>query len=147
MLSAFDIVRLGRQFIYASGRSITAESKAFVSLITPRNFSKTYANTPVYAPRGITEKLWRASAALAHAFNAGAVEAATPPPADRHSGRINLTGVVVSVPRSEWPQEPAGSPFIGVAIRLEPKTCGAVTAMQRHWQQSINQSLQFILPT
>ena len=133
MLSVFDKVRLGRQFIVASGRSITAEAQAFASLLTPRNFSKTYVNTPVYAPRGVTERLWRASAVLAHAFKAGVVAAATPPSADR-SGRINLTGVVVAVPRSEWPQEPAGTPFIGVAIRLEPKTCGAVTAAQRQWQ-------------
>ena len=79
MLSVLDKVRLGRQFIVASGRSITAEAKAFALLLTPRNFSKTYANTPVYAPRGVTERLWRASAVLAHAFQAGIVEAATPP--------------------------------------------------------------------
>ena len=29
MFSVFDKVRLGRQFIVASGRSLTAESKAF----------------------------------------------------------------------------------------------------------------------
>ena len=68
MLSAFDKVRLARQFIYTFGRSITDKSKLFASLLQPRRFSQEYADTTVYAPRGITKQLWRAAAVLAHVF-------------------------------------------------------------------------------
>lgn len=134
MLSALDKVRLARQFIYTSGRSITDKSKLFASLLQPRRFSQEYADTPVYAPRGITKQLWRAAAVLAHVFKAGTVDAATPPPADHLSGRVNLSGVVIQIPRSEWEHDSAGSPFLGVAIRLDPRTCGAATAATRKWQ-------------
>ena len=71
----------------------------------------------------------QAAAILAHQCASGASGLTTVAPTDQTPGAVSLHGVVIYVPRTEWPDLQAGPDLLGVAVKsFLPKGTS-----ERHW--------------
>ena len=71
----------------------------------------------------------QAAAILAHQCASGASGLTTVAPTDQTPGAVSLHGVVIYVPRTEWPDLEAGPDLLGVAVKsFLPKGTS-----ERHW--------------